>query len=169
MLILINIQKFIFFIKSHSYVFFIKKTNSFNFNYFSIFLKYFFSKYYLKLIDKSNFLQVDNYLNNLIKGSIFKIFQLLNKFLINGNFQFKFNWFKSHYFFNSYFYSIKSTNFKINFRLSENLFFFFVAFTPFLWYQHSSFLKFYLNFILIISSFKMHKFFSGFFFKIYNY
>lgn len=132
LLILSNLEKFIFFFKFLSYNYLIKKTNLFKFNYFAMFLKYFFSKQYLKLIDKADFSLVDNYLNNVIKSSIFMIFSTLENFLLKKKVKFKFIYFEKHFICNSYFYSIKTTNFKINTKLSENIFLFFLSFISFI-------------------------------------
>lgn len=167
--ILNNLEKFFIFIKINTFLNFSNKLNSSNFNNLNIFFKYFFSKQFLKFLYQLNLNLVGNYTNNLIKSFIYIIFYNLNNFLeLNNNvIFFKLN--NSLLFYNIYYLPIKTLNIRINNNFYKNIFFYFMLINPFLWYQYSSFLKFYLNYIFINYNLKLSRFYNGHFLKIYNY
>lgn len=169
LLILNNLEKFLIFIKLNTFLYFTNKFNYLHFNYFFFFFKHFFAKKYLKLIINANLTLVSNYTNNLIKSLIFNIFFfLINNFkYINISIK-KFN-IKTLFLLNLYFYSIKVINININKTFYKNIFFFFLLTNSFIWYQYSSNLKFYLNFIFINYSLKIFRFYNNYFLRIYNY
>jgi hypothetical protein len=166
-----NLEKFFIFIKINT---FLKYSNKLNFNYlntFNLFFKYFFSKQYFKLLFQLNLNLVGNYTNNITKSSIYIIFYFFEKFLNLNKIPFKFKNLllidKINY--NLYFLPIKVLNIRINNNFYKNIFFFFMLINSFLWYQHSSTIKFYLNFIFVNYNLKSSRFFTGYFLRVYNY
>jgi hypothetical protein len=168
--ILKNLEKFFIFFKINTFLNLTNKLNFLNINLYSPFFKYFFSKYYIKLIFQLNFNLLGNYINNLTKSYIYNVFYNLLKYFTNS-----FNFFpKKHsicnkFLFNLYFYTIKTINVRINNNFYKNIFFYFMLINPFLWYQHTSNLKFYLNFIFVNYSLKISRFYNGHFLRIYNF
>lgn len=166
---LINLEKFFIFLKFNNFLSFNKKPNSFFLDYFFVFIKYFFSKNYIKMFNNLNLEYVGTYLNNLTKSYIYHIFKNIDFFLNFSAPRLEFNLFKNEYFYNSYFFSIKTINTRINNRLFKNSFFFLMLSMPYIWYQHSSFIRFYLNFILVNYNLKIARFYNGYFLRIYNF
>lgn len=167
--ILNNISKFYIFLKFNTFFHFISKNNNLSISYFPLFFKYFFSKYYLKLIYNANLTLVGNYLNNLTKGYIFHIFNNIDLFLSNKTSSLSFFKVNEKFLYNFYFFSIKTLNVKVNKNFYKNIFFFFMIMSPFMWYQHTSSFKFYLNFIFINYSLKSFRFYNGYFLKVYSF
>lgn len=166
---LINIDKFFIFLKFNNFLNFNKIQNSLTLSYSNLFIKSFFSKSYIKIINNLNFNFTGFYLNNLIKSYVFLFFKTLSLFL-------KFNTgviltsnYKHLYLYKFYLMPIKTLNIKVNDKLFKNLFFYFMFFTSSVWYQHTSFFNFYLNFIIVNSNLKINRFFNTYFLKIYNY
>jgi hypothetical protein len=164
-----NLDKFSFYLKLNTFVNLNLRIPFLHLNPCFLFFKYFFNKLYLKLIFKTNLTLVGNYTTNLTKSYAYHIYKNLYFF-----FQKKFIFlekksFEVRYFFNIYFLTIKVINTRINNNLYKNVFFFFTLILPFLWYQHTSLMKFYLNFILISYSLKTLIFYNGPFLKIYNH
>jgi len=167
--ILNNLEKFFFFIKINTFLNLTNKLNFFSLNHFSLFFKHFFSKQYIKLIFQINLNLIGNYTNNLTKSCIFFIFFNIFKFFKNNNTILKTVKFSNLYIYNLYFFSIKVVNVKINKNFYKNIFFYFMLINSFLWYQHTSNLRFYLNFIFINYNLKISRFYNGHFLRIYNY
>ena len=166
-----NLEKFFIFIKINT---FLKYSNKLNFNYlntFNLFFKYFFSKQYFKLLFQLNLTLVGNYTNNITKSSIYIIFYFFEKFLNLNKILFKFKNLVliDQINYNLYFLPIKVLNIRINNNFYKNIFFFFMLINSFLWYQHSSTIKFYLNFIFVNYNLKSSRFFTGYFLRVYNY
>lgn len=164
-----NLDKIIFFIKINTFLNISNKLNFNNFNISNSFFKYFFSKQFIKFLFQLNLNLVGHYTNNLIKSSIYLIFFNLNKiFDYNKIYNYKYSENKN-LIYNSYYLSIKTFNTRINNSFYKNVFFFLLLNNSFIWYQHNSFLKFYLNFIFINYTLKSFRFYNGHFLKIYNY
>ncbi len=165
-----NLNKFLIFFKFNSFLNSFSKINNLEINHLNVFLKYFFSKQLIKFTYQFNLTYVGNYTNNLIKSYIFYFFFNLNNF-------FKFNtcifinkkYHTSEFLYNIYYFSIKSLNVKIPSLFYKNIFFYFMLINSFIWYQHTSNLKFYLNFIFINYNLKISRFYNGHFLRVYNY
>lgn len=166
---LYNIEKLFTFFKFNTFLYFINKSNTYNFDYFFLFLKVFFSKQYVKILYKMNLDLVGNYNNNLTKSAIYHTFNGVSTLLDNKFFHATLNFSFEEYLFNYYFCSLKTVNTRINNQCYKNIFFFFMLVFSFIWYQHSSFIKFYLNFIPITYHFQISRFYNGYFLKIYNF
>ena len=165
-----NLNKFLIFFKFNSFLNSFSKINNLEISYLNVFFKYFFSKQFIKLTYQFNLTYVGNYTNNLIKSYIFYFFFNLNNFLKFNTCVFiskKFH--TSKFFYNIYYFSIKSLNVKIPSLFYKNIFFYFMLINSFIWYQHTSNLKFYLNFIFINYNLKISRFYNGHFLRIYNY
>ena len=169
---LIHINKLIFFIKFNNLLALMNYLN-FSINpIFVLFVKYFFSKMHVKILNNLNLSTVSFYSNNLIKSYIYSIFSK-----INNSLKFKFNKTNKNYLpvkqetipFYFYCFSIKTIKFQINNNFFKNIFFFCMLQTAFLWNTYSSNIKFYLNFILSNNNLKLNRFYSSYFLKIYNY
>ncbi len=167
--ILNNLEKFFIFFKLNTFLNATFKINFFNISYFHIFFKYFFSKQFIKFIYQLNLNYVGNYTNNLTKSYIYYIFYNINNFFKTSYLNFKNIEPNSFWIYNLYYFSIKTLNIKINSNFYKNIFFYFMLINPFLWYQHTSNLKFYLNFIFINYTLKTSRFYNGYFLRIYNY
>ena len=154
LLILNNLEKFFVFIKINTFLNFTHKLNYFFLNYFFLFL---------------NLSLIGNYTNNLTKSYIYNIFFNIYSFFKINNLIFNQNVISKTYLFNLYFYTIKTFNVKINNNFYKNIFFYFMLINPFIWYQHTSNLKIYLNFILINYNIRISRFYNGHFLRIYNY
>ena len=131
LLILLNLEKLIIFFKANLFLFFMRKSNVFNFNYFFFFMRFFFNKQFNKILRQVNLQLVGNYTNNLIKSAIYFFFFNLKLVLINEIFNLttlKYNFF---FLFNLYFFSVKIVNTKINKKLYKNIFFYFLFFSSF--------------------------------------
>ena len=164
-----NIEKFFFFIKINTFLNFSNKLNLNNLNNLNLFFKYFFSKQFIKFLFQFNLNLVGNYTNNLTKSSIYAIFYNLNKFFnLNKIIVFK-KFENDNLIFNIYYTSVKSLNTRLNNNFYKNIFFYFMIINPFLWYQHSSSLKFYLNYVFINYTLKSFRFYNGHFLRIYSY
>lgn len=164
-----NLEKFFIFFKFNTFLQSFLKINDFNVTHLNLFFKYFFSKQFIKFTHQFNLNFIGNYTNNLTKSYVYYFYFNLNNFL-----KIKFNSYltlKSNKFFlyNLYYFSIKTLNIKINSSFYKNIFFYFMLINPFLWYQHTSNLKFYLNFIFINYSLKISRFYNGHFLRVYNY
>ncbi len=166
-----NLHKIFFFIKLNTFFNFIFKLNILNLNYFFIFFKYFYSKQYLKLLNKNILLSSNNYINNLSKSSIYLIFYYILNFLKNKKINLDFFQLNNNFFYvyQQYYFSFKLINIKINKSFYKNIFFFFLFANQVIWYQHSKNLNFYLNFLLINYNLKIFRFYNGHFLKVYNY
>lgn len=169
LLILNNLEKFFVFIKINTFLNFTHKLNYFFLNYFFLFFKYFYSKQYIKNLFQINLSLIGNYTNNLTKSYIYNIFFNIYSFFKINNLTFNQNVISKTYLFNLYFYTIKTFNVKINNNFYKNIFFYFMLINPFIWYQHTSNLKIYLNFILINYNIRISRFYNGHFLRIYNY
>ena len=164
-----NLDKILFFIKINTFLNISNKLNFNNFNFLNNFFKYFFSKQFIKFLFQLNLNLVGHYTNNLTKSSIYIIFFNLNKtFTYSKIFKYKYYSFRSLVF-NFYYLSIKTFNVRINNSFYKNIFFFFLLNNSFIWYQHNSFLQFYLNYIFANYTLKSFRFYNGHFLKVYNY
>ena len=168
--ILKNLEKFFIFFKINTFLNLTTKLNFLNINLYSPFFKYFFSKYYIKLIFQLNFNLLGNYINNLTKSYIYNIFYNLLKYF-SGSYYFspQNHYFCNKFLFNLYFYTIKTINVRINNNFYKNIFFYLLLINPFLWYQHTSNLRLYLNFIFVNYNLKVSRFYNGYFLRIYNF
>lgn len=166
--ILINLEKFFIFFKFNIFLYFLNKTNAYVYDYLFIFLKVFFFKSYIRILNNMNLDLVGNYTNNLIKSSIYCIFIRITRFFNNKKIDVIFNFINNYYFFNLYFYSVKNVNIRINNQLFKNIFFFWMLILPYIWYQCVSISNFYLNFLLITYHFQISRFYNGYFLKIYS-
>jgi len=167
--ILNNLEKFFIFIKINT---FLNLSNKLNFNFlntFNLFIKYFFSKQFIKFIFQLNLILVNNYTNNLSKSSLYFIFYNLNKFLNLNKVCFKINNLYNVNLYNLYYSPIKVINTRVNNNFYKNIFFYFMLINPYIWYQHTSSLKFYLNYIFVNYTLKSFRFYNGHFLRIYNY
>lgn len=168
-IILNNLNKFFFYLKLNTFINLTLRVTFLQISVPFLFTKYFFNKLYLKLIFKTNLTLVGNYTTNLTKSYAYYIYKnLYNFFTYSYSFYIK-KTPSPFYFFNIYFFSIRVMNTRINNNLYKNVFFFFLISLPFLWYQHTSLLKFYLNFIFVTYSLKALKLYNGPFLKIYNH
>lgn len=171
--ILNNLEKFFTFFKLNISLFLINRTSLFTFNYFYLFLRYFYSKQFLKLMTILNLNLIGAYNNNLVKSSIYFFFSNILILFKNVNQGWVvFDSLTPHedtFLFNFYFFAIKTVNFKINKTFFKNIFFFFMSVLPFLWYQHTNFFKFYINFFFTTYNLQLHKFYNGYFLRIHNY
>lgn len=169
LLIINNLEFFFFFIKFNSFLKFTQKFFTFNRIYLFLFIKYFFSKQYIKLINYSNLNLSGFYVNNFIKSLVHNIFFNIDRFFYKKKSNLN-KFVNSDVLVNNlYFYSIKVLNVKINKKLYKNIFFFFLILNTRLWLQYSASLKFYLNFIFINYNLQVYKFYNGYFLKIYNF
>lgn len=169
LLILSNLEKFLIFIKINTFLYNTNKINIFNLNFFFLFFKYFFSSLYLKLLFQTNLNLIGTYTNNLTKSYVFYVFfNIFNFFKKTST-----KWIKlklsNNFLFNLYFYPIKVLNLRVNNTFYKNVFFYFMLINPFIWYQHTSNIRFYLNFIFVNYYFKISRFYNGHFLRIYNY
>jgi hypothetical protein len=167
--ILCNLEKFFVFFKFNTILYLMFKLSVYQIDYFFFFIKAFFSRLYIKLLYKTNLELIGNYTNNLTKSSIYWTFANINRF-----FKFRQSFLSpllplDEYLYNYYFFSIKTVNVRINNQLYKNIFFFFMIFFPSLWLQHASYLRYYLNFILITYHFQISRFYNGHFLRIYNF
>jgi hypothetical protein len=167
--ILTNLDKFFIFFKFNTFINVTFKVNSFNISYWNIFFKYFFSKQFIKFVYQLNLDYIGNYTNNLTKSYIYYIFFNINNFFKIANLNFKFINSTPRWIDNLYLLPIKILNIRINSTFYKNIFFYFMLINSFLWYQHSSNLRFYLNFIFINYNLKTSRFYNGYFLRIYNY
>ena len=167
--ILNNLEKFFIFIKLNTFFNKINISNIFLINHFFLFFKYFFAKQYIKLIFNSNLDFSGNYTLNLTKSFLFHIFFNFFNFFKNKNNNIKQYQFFNNYLFNLYFTSVKALNIRINNSFYKNFFFYLMLINSFIWYQHTSYLKFYLNFIFINYNLKTFRFYNGHFLKVYNF
>lgn len=169
LLLLNNVEKFLVFIKFNTFLYSINRLNLFNFNHFFLFLKYFFSKQYIKLIYKSDLSLVGNYTNSLTKSALYWIWATLENFIKNKKFIFSSNYYKTEFLYNHYFLSLKTFNIKITKCFYKNIFYYFLMISPFMWYQRSSSVRFYLNFIHVPFILKIFRFSGTYFLKIYSH
>lgn len=167
--ILNNLEKFFIFFKLNTFLNTTFKINFFKVSYFTVFFKYFFSKQFIKLIYQLNLNYVGNYTNNLIKSYIYYIFYNMNNFFKISSLKFKYSPVNDSWVYNLYYFSIKTLNIKINSNFYKNIFFYFMFINTFIWYQHTSNLKFYLNFIFVNYNLKTFRFYNGYFLRVYNY
>lgn len=169
---LLHVDKFIFFIKFSTLFSLASHLNTSIGSSNLIFIKYFFSKLHLKLLNSLNLQNVGFYLNNLIKSYVYLSFQKLNSSFetkFNLNFK-KYSYFSnSYYFFNLYWAPIKLLRVRINNNFFKNVFFFLMFHASFLWYSHNSNIRFYLNFLIINRNLNINRFFGSYFLKIYNF
>lgn len=167
--ILNNLEKLFIFIKTNLFFCYTNKTNYYNLTYFFLFFKYFYAKQFFKILNKTNLTLTNYYTNNLTKSSVFWIFKNIVKF-INKNYidtaQFLL---KDNFFFNYYLIPVHTSDIIIGKNSFKNFFFFLICNFTFIWYQYDKNFKFYLNFLLPITSLKILKFYGGYFFKIYNF
>ena len=164
-----NLEKFFIFLKLNTFLNMSNNLNYNNLNYYNIFFKYLFSKQFIKFLFQLNLNLIGNYTNNITKSSIYGIFFNLNNFFNLNKIYIRNKLHIKNYLFNLYFLPIKTLNIRINNNFYKNIFFYFMIINPFLWYQHSSNLKFYLNYIFINYIFKISRFYNGHFLRIYNY
>ncbi len=136
--------------------------------FFFFFFKFFFSKQYTKLLFNNNLKYLGNYTNNLTKSFLYNIYFNLFIYFKNTIYFNKYNSSFANYLSNLYFLPIKTLNIKLNNTFYKNIFFYLMLIYPSIWYQHTSFLKFYLNFIFINYTLKTSRFYNGHFLKIYN-
>ena len=169
LLLLNNLEKFFIFFKFNTFLHSFLKTNNFQIRHLNLFFKYFFSKQFIKFTYNFNLDFVGNYTNNLIKSYVYYFYLNLNNFFkFKTNFNFTSN--STNFFlYNTYYFPIKTLNVKINSFFYKNIFFYFMLVNPFLWYQHTSNLKFYLNFIFINYTLKISRFYNNHFLRVYNY
>jgi hypothetical protein len=174
-LIILNNLKFIFFLfKNQLFIYFNKKFNTFNLNYFGSFIKYFYSHQINFLINKINLNFVGPYENNLFKSIIFhNLHNLLTP--LDENEKHKLNSnnetasLKKNILFNSYFLSHKLINNIINKKFYKNFFFFLMLHFSNIWIQQNNFFKFYLNFFFVNYELTITPFYNGYFLHIYNF
>lgn len=152
---------FIFFFKS-SYVY--KKNIKFKNLYLFFFKRGLHVFFYSSLKNLSG-----NYTNKLTSTASYWSFKIVNDF---WNFNNIINLpvkFHSTYFYNLYFLSIKTINAKLTKTYFKYIYFFFLFFLSDIWLQFAINLKFYLNFFFVRSNYKIYKFYSGYFLRIYNF
>lgn len=164
-----NLEKFFFFLKINTFLNLANKLNLNQLNNFNIFFKYFFSKQFIKFFFQLNLNLIGQYNNNITKSSIYTIFYNFNKFFNLNKMHLKKNFQSETLIFNNYFLPIKTLNIRLNNTFYKNIFFYFMLINSFIWYQHSSSLKFYLNFIFINYTLKSFRFYNGHFLRVYNY
>lgn len=164
-----NLNKFFIFIKLNTFFYLNKKFNFFYLNYFPLFFKYFFSKQFFKIFNKNNISIMSNYDNNLTKSTIYKVY--FNFYLFFKNISFKNSPIlsKKTILYNLYFLPIKILNIKLNTIFFKNIFFFLLINNFFIWFQNTNNFKFYLNFIFVNYFWKISRFYSTHFLRIYNY
>lgn len=167
--ILTNLNKFFIFMKFNSFFFNLEKTNLTKLNISLNFVRYFFSRQYIKLIYKMNLLFVGNYDNNFTRSVVYYTFYNIERFVNPQTTVLDIDLLDEHYLFNYYFLPIKTINTKINKHLYKNVFFYFMLLSPFLWQQKAVSLRFYLNFIFTNFNLRILRFYSGYFLKIYNF
>lgn len=167
-LFLNNLNKFFIFIKINTFLNLTNKPNVIIFNYFFLFFKSFFSKQYFKILIQNDSPSITNYINNFSNSCTFSIFFFINNYFKHTVYFIK--KFQNYFTYLStlYILPIKVLNLKLNKLFYKNLFFFYLLTTSFLWYQHSSYFKFYLNFLFADSHFKLSRFYNGHFLKTHN-
>jgi hypothetical protein len=169
LILLNNLDKFLIFFKFNTFLNSFLKNNIFQINYLNFFIKYFFSKQLIKFAYNFNLDFTGNYTNNLIKSYVYFFYFNINNFLKSNLNNFFFYNFSTNFIYNIYYFPIKTLNIKINSFFYKNIFFYFMLINPFLWYQHTSSLRFYLNFIFINYNLKIFRFYNGYFLRIYNH
>jgi hypothetical protein len=134
LILLKNINLLFIFFKTNLILFLIKQNNFLHFTYFSLFFKYFFSKSFIKIINKINLKLNGTYSNNTVKSTIFYFFKNLSFNLTSDNNDYlikNLNIYNT-LLFNHYFLSIKLINLKINKKLYKNFFFYLILFNSFI-------------------------------------
>lgn len=166
LLYLLNNDKFFFFFKINEITKFLNK--NFKLLNFNLYFKYFYIYKLMNVFFKFNYELTTNYDNNLFKSIIFFNLNNFNDYLnLNSYKLFKFKY--EFFLYNTYFYSIKIINFKINKKFYENYFFFLMLFTTQFWCSYIQFFSFNINFIFLLYDIQKYNFYNGFFFYIYNY
>lgn len=169
MLIFKNIEKFIIFFKSNTFLYYTNKLNTFKFHNFSLFLRHFFSKLYIKWVYNLNVSLVNNYTSNLLKSALYGIFDRLTKFFSYKKLSTLSLLVENELVFNQYFFSTKTLNTRLSKTFFKNIFFFNMLLISNVWQQFSHFINFYLNFIIMINNLKTFRFYGGYFLKVYSH
>lgn len=170
MLIANNADVLITFFKTWNFLHLSRTANSFELSLFFVFLRYLFSRQLLFWLKRVNLVLMGFYANNLFTGAIYHTYKNLilpfsmlrpySRIVTLGR--------GGALLYNLYFLSVKVLHIKVVKRLFRNFFFFLMAFSTFIWYQHTSLFKFYLNFILVNPSLLICPFYNGFFLHIYS-
>lgn len=170
-----NFEILFFFFRSYLFLFFTNRLNFFYISIFFQFLKYFFANQFMRTVNKLNVEFVGFYDNNLFKSSIFGSYynwllslntdNSVKSLPLASTADFR----NSEYIHNLYFFSVKVINTQINKKIFKKIFFFLMFFSITLWYQHTLFLKFYFNFILVNTNLALTPFYNGYFLHIYNF
>lgn len=164
-----NLEKFFIFFKFNTFLQSFLKINNLTITHLNLFFKYFFSKQFIKIVYQFNLNFIGHYNNNSIKSYAYYFYFNLNNFLTTKSNFYSILKPNNCFLYNFYYFSIKTLNIKINSLFYKNIFFYFLLVNPFLWYQHTSNLKFYLNFIFINYNLKISRFYNGHFLRVYNY
>jgi hypothetical protein len=130
--LLMNLDKFLLFFKLNTFLNITNRLNIFNIDYLFLFFKFFFSKYYTKLLKEFNLNLVGNYSSNLVKSCLFYIFYNLNSFFKFTNLKLTFFKINSKFILHSYFFSFKVLNVRINNNFYKNVFFLFMFINNFI-------------------------------------
>lgn len=170
LIILNNLEKIFTFFKVMSNLFFFKNVNTFAISHFFTFLKYFYGKQLMNLLIKSNISSFGFYTGNFHKSLNLFIFKNILLFFKSPK---SIIYYKTMQICDSpvcnlYYASVKIISSKVNKKFYKNIFFFYMLTFSFFWYQHTSFFKFYLNFIISNPSFFILPFYSGYFLHVYN-
>lgn len=171
LVLLLNVEKIFFFFKINTHFFYCSVKNFTQINYFFIFHKYFYSRYLFLLFHKFNSPNTSFYDNNLHKSFRYHFFKtflalLSNPYKVRTTHVFEL---QDDISFNQYHLSVKTINYKLPKSYYKNLFFFFMSAFSFLWYQHTSYFRFYLNFVLVNNVLTLSPFYNGYFLHVYNF
>lgn len=164
-----SLNLIVMFFKKNLHLYFFNLNPYSKFDFFLVFYKYFFFRQYTKIFNSLNLKLSGPYTNNVTKSAVFFSLCFIEQQFLSYSFKPKQVKPHDNLVFNSYFLSIKLANIKLTKRFYKNAFFFFMMFSSHLWYQHSTSLKFYLNFFFTNPYFNVYTFYNGYFFRIYNF
>lgn len=172
LILLLNLEKIFLFFKLNNHIFYLSNKNFTQINYFFLFHNYFYSRQTFLLFYKFNSSTSSSFYSNNLHNSFryyfFKIFLLkLSKSYTPSRDTSLFC--EENLVLNQYYTSVKTINYRLPKTYYKNVFFFFMLTFSFLWYQHSTFFKFYLNFLFVNNVLNLSPFYNGYFLHVYNF
>ena len=175
LLILNNLVFFFLFYKNFYFFNWTNSPNVFSFNFFQILYKFFFFKQFLFFFKKMTLGLAGYYLNNFIKSVLFFFYKGLTLFFntqflpFTRAFVLRNTKVQRKLVLNGAFFAIKTLNVTITKTFFKSFFFMLFFFSTLLWYQHTNFIKFYLNFLLINPNYMLTPPFADFFLPVFNF
>lgn len=135
---------------------------------FYLFVRYMFAKQPVRILCGTDLTSMGCYANNVTVASAHSVFKNFDGALVRPA-AFAVSALESDYRYNLYMLSHRILSIRPRASIFRGAFFSLMLSSPSLWYQHSSRLVFYLNFVIANYDLRILRFYGEYFLKVYNY